>query len=65
MHRHRRAASVEIFGIGGQDLTVLRFNKVAPQPGRMQVAGGECALEGQVIFFAGRQLVEFQNFQPE
>ena len=31
----------------------------------MQMAGGERALEGEMIFLAGRQRIEFQHFQAE
>ncbi len=65
VHRHGRPAGVEILRVGGQHLAVLRLDDVAPEPRRMQMAGRERAFEGQMVFFAGRQRVEFQHFQAE
>src|SRR5208282_2025359 len=41
VHGHGWPAGVEVFGEGGEDLAFLRFDDIAPQPGGMQVAGGE------------------------
>src|SRR6266850_2214390 len=65
VHGHRRAAVVKVFGIGGQDLAVLRFDEIAPKFGWMQVTCRESALEGQMILLTRGQLVELQNFEAE
>ena len=63
--RHGGAAGVKILRIGRENLAALWLDEVAPEPGGMHVAGGESALEGEMVFLAGRQRVEFQHFQPE
>jgi hypothetical protein len=65
MHRHRRTACVKVFGVRGEDLAVLGLDDVAPQSGWMQVSGRESAFEGEMVFFAGRKLIEFGDFEAE
>ena len=65
IHRDRRLARIEILGEGCQYLAAPGFDYVAPQSGRVQMAGGKSAFEGQVIFLLRRQGIEFQHFQTE
>ena len=59
------AAGVKILSIHRQNLAALRLDDVAPKLARMQMARRKRALEGEMIFFARRQGVEFQHFQSE
>ena len=65
VHGHGGAAGVKILRVSRQNLAALRLDDVAPKPRGMQMAGRERALEGEMIFLAGRNGVEFQNFQAE
>ena len=65
VHGDGGTSGVKILRVSRQNLAALRLDDVAPEPRGMQMAGRERALEGEMIFLAGRNGVEFQNFQPE
>src|SRR5262245_57291591 len=59
VHRDGWMPSIEVLGIGGQDLALLRLDEVAPQTGGVQMTRRKCPFEREMIFLARRQLVEF------
>ena len=65
VHRHGRATAVKVLRIGREDLAILRFNQVTPEPGWMEMAGGEGAFEVQMIVFARRNRIELHDFHTE
>ena len=65
VHRHGGPAAVKILGVGGEDLAILRFDEIAPQLGRVEMARGKRPFEGEMIFLAGRQRVELEHLHAE
>src|SRR6185369_8104529 len=46
IHGHSRAARVTVFGIRGENLTLLRLEQIAPQSGGVQMACRKYAFKG-------------------
>ena len=65
VHGDGGLAGVKILGIGRQYLAALRLDQIAPEFGRMQMAGRERAFEREMVFLARRQRVEFLHLQAE
>ncbi len=65
VHRHGGASGVKVLHIRRQNLAALRLDDVAPELCGVHMAGRESTFESKVIFLAGRNGVEFQNFQTE
>src|SRR5262245_24775711 len=65
IHGHGGPSSVEIFGIGSEDLALFGLDQIAPDFGWMQVAGGESAFVIQVILLARWKWVELHHFDTE
>jgi len=62
---HGGPAGIKIFGEGGKDLAFLGFDNITPEPCGMEMTGRKGAFEGEMVFFALGQLVEFDNLETE
>src|SRR5205823_13326112 len=65
VQRQGRAPAVKVLGVSGQNLTFLGLDQVAPELGRVEVAGGKCALKREMILFPGGERVELEHFHAE